>query len=1479
MSLSLAITSIDALETIVSANGDNIVWSVDSVFANPLSTYVLIYQPNGDAAFATYTKWNTTVEWGVSSDSTDSNVIAVTGSNDINVMRIVAVSATTAEVISAEVMIYPYYFTSLQSPPLQREISLSAFYIQASTNDIRNLLPETSILWTFEETINDYISASYGSDLTTYYDISGKDFISGSATTVSAISFYYGGTSFDVKNTVTAEITDTKYRTGSLSSVMTFNTPKMPLNFNPQIQASTRNISGDAIIIDAIQEGKEVPGDIELIWSTNSSLITGFTGVNLDEYYPLGTPTIQATSILLSTTDLSNIHTYSLSSFTDIYSNTFRPYKTVTESSTLTARVTRKTDENNAYNYTFQSLGITDNILHNISPYQYILWDSSNTTNVFARYSDDSSSYQFGSILVSQKLDNLDVAIIPDIVDNSPKQHIVNFTFSVISGYKLSDGIIGSYYFSFLYNDLISPDYFTPKFRFQYEPEYQTTIYRPTTSSAMYSISNTSILPVSSFGQIVFTFNDAICSIPYDIRSGGIAPTGVIHEFQGTGSYTICSISMAVYASGENYDDYAVKEAISKQIIITDIPIADNFVVYPEWGWKEETSEWEQIVSSYGTNEGNIILTAAPLSAYGLCHTENFFLSSDIDPTSANRWQWNIQDINYPNINSSVILTSPTGWCALKTGANSSYLSVCAIVYTDKLSSDMISLYYDIPEGQKFTNFATTFDLTTADHKKHIQIKGVQDLSINGNITDINYMQLPVPNNIIVESTYNPLPTALPFNAVINSYYFDFNTEFWSEHIAANEFGNNTATINTRINVDDAADGYLSVPKNEKTKINIKLASEYTLQLKIPHPSASDWCLNNINFDGSANSITVTAYPIDPLIYTPNKFVLTGTDIIYENFIQCFPGVNSIIWTDRNNSISVSSCSPYITSYESIGTYDLDLTCAYDYESQIITNRTFTDVINVQAEYLQYNPNISRIYNFSKLSLPYSLIECSMPPNEWVVADTFNAIMQKLNDNLTYLENMSQLYDIPPTMYCGWYGTLYYHNSSARTRWFTNTPYNSYQYNRPELAIDYTFNNLQDCFIKNNIMYISNGTTISILSSDMFGTLIGRREYKTLGDDFINIRSIAVDSIDRIYILDTNNFNDIYAGSKNRIVVFSFDFESKQWKLLYEWGGLGGLSAKNKFNSPSDLHIDKYDMLWVADTNNKCIKKFTKTGGWLKNITSDYFTDEEKPISVTTDTEDNLYVLTDKQILKFNSSNGEFIKKYQISSGAKKISKCQDGGFIYITYSDRIVKFAIQGLIAGTMADNLIPSYVKDYRSAFHDEYRNLYVVNKNHIQKYVDLLTTVSLKLETDSISWPIEKLYVQKNEYIQDWVINRCFQRFWDNLEIFRRSLLGKFNYQIRQTVTSMTYISAPQAPVDFDYCNYDWLYEYGKTVTQDIIFEYEKPIVRAFTPSEYKQLPYEKEEIYIGINEFNASEVYNRLVKKLYECEEVLLEMIND
>ena len=1463
MNLSASPVNVLGMSLTATSLRDYITWIPYIAFQDSTGTQ---YTSNASIASAAYISTGVPVTWGSpgSLSSAGINMIALNDTANILICAISGTGLLSNSVCS--INFWPYYLDQSIVTTTQLSAGVSAFYRQVSSNITTPISNDIQIDWDAEP-LFDNVFASLSGGPAVHISSS----MMGYTPSASKNTFGSPSSALDLKLYATSQIVNDRY---ALVPGLTRNQPQTQFTLNPSVKIGVETEQSTYTILSAIQSDLPVPSNITLRWNVNDTInVKGLIGPSLSSLYTFGSAASASFlgRIELSALDLTNSYQYALISFTGETSGTFRPYDTITETSFITARIIQQPNENNIYKYSLQALGITNDILHIIAPNQWIRWECDNTAVATAKYSDDNTPYTFGTQSIADNIDNLYVRIAPTIVSTAPKTCSVGFQLCALSGSQISSGIYGIYNFNISYNEWLDESYYNPKFRFQYEPDIQTTIYRPLTT-ALYSISSTSVLPASSFGCIVYTFNTGVCSLSYDVRNN-ILPPAITYPFDGSVP-CICSISMVVCASAVGFNDYFVRSSPTKQIIFANIPSASGFVVYPEYGW--DGSAWQPVVDAYPSS-GTILQPTAPLSAYSLCHTENFFLSSNTN--SMNSYSWSIQN-DSSSIHGSTTVTSPTAWIPIKTEQNSTYLSVCASVFNGSLSSsNMPSRYYDTPIGTQFSNFSTTFDLPTGGNRQHITLVGADELGVQASLPNVNYVQHPVPNTLYLSGAYTSLALGLPFASYINGFYFNLSSEFWNELQTANSWGGGIATIALDIKADDIGDSFLGVPLNETTRINIIPGLQYVLSLSALHPVNNDWCLDNITFMNSSANVVVSAYPMTPIIYNPNRFVLTGTNVGFENMVQCFTGVNTFTWEDRSNTEIKNTCVPYVTTFDAAGNYSISLINDYNLGTQsTLVQNEFTNIVNVQNEYLTYDSDISRIFGFTKIELPHDINDCSVPPNEWMVKDTFNATITKLYENLVYLEDMAQLYDVPPTDYIGWFGSLYYNNSAVRTRWFTNTPHNSYSYDHPEKSISYAFDNIQSGYVMNNVMYISNGSSVSVLSGDMWGTQLANRAYKTLGDDFVNIRSVALDSENRIYLLDSYNSNNLSLGSKNRVLVFSFNPITLQWQLMYEWGGLGGPGAKNKFNKPSDLYVDSNDVLWVTDTYNKCIKKFTRTGSWLGTITSDYFTDIERPLSITKDTENNLYVLTNSQVVKLDST-GAFMAVYSITGGALTIKNCRDNGFIYIVYADRVVKFTLYGADAGIIAYNDFSSYVKDYRNVFHDEYRNLYIFNTNHILKYVDELSIISLKLDTVGKAWSLDQLLVHKDEYIQDWVINRCFQRLWDNLEIYRQSLIGKFGYQTFRNITLSTFVSSQQPPADFDYCNYDWLYNYGKFVTQEVVFEYEKPVVRAFTPSEYKHLPYAKETIYIGINELNTDAVYNRVISKLYECESTLLQMIND
>jgi hypothetical protein len=1439
-------TTYFTLSTVANVAWQNLKFSSDNYVLN--TTYPVAVT-NAD---------NLSLDWGVSSANTDT-------------IRVTAISDTQAVILcayhpdfpttSAIYIFNPYHLYVQQSRLTDTSLSAFAWFRQVSTN---NLMPiyKNCDLWWYTSPSTDELSAKYN------YSASFSNFdntITNKAYLASALYLSSNEIDYNSYQLSVSTLPITSYL--PYDSIIQINGP---------ISMEVKNTTVSSIELSASQYNIGLPTYKQLKWKLTPFSTEILSSKKEEILLTFNTSYSAATGdwINISTTDFTNSYVYSLSSYTGEISGTFRPYLNITQNTTLTATVSSVIDDVQQHQYFVSMYGITDNILHNLPSNYYLIWkNTTNNNGVYAKKTNN-VTYNFNTINTVYNIEDLNLYIAPSITTTSPRLCTYNFVVSALSGNNTTNAVKYTDFTIYLtewYDDTL----FKPQCTFQYEPLTLNTTYRPLTSGN-YRISNDSIIPASTVGNLIYTFNDLVTTIPFDSINGSI-PTEIYHTFDCTVPH-LCTIDLTVQISANGFTDYVTKNATQKSVVFTQFPNADNWIIYPEFQWNGST--WGQVVYSKESDSGTVLLSSAGLSAYSFCHTENFFVSSS--DKIANQYIWSVQNSLDNSDQTVTTLTSPTGWLAVASPQGTTYHSICAALYTSALPTTMPSTYYDTISGALYQNFSTTFLPTTGSHKKHIEYYGIESSGLEPNIIDLQVSPMGIPSYVYLTGGYlynNGSINNTPFNYYIGGYSFLLSSVY-SQVIKTASLLVSTAPTNVYINVDDVGSGYLSFPKYETNILSVIPIIEITPSLKISHPSAlnASWCFTNTPVSTLNNKQDITVYPMTPVVYTPNKYVVTGTDIKFENLIQCFSGVQDITWTDRGNDYVQTTCTNYVTNVNNESIVDLILTTHFSsYNSIIELQNEFQNIVNVDTAYTLYDENVDRVYQSTKLELPYDYDSCAIGDNDWLVENTFNASMTKLYNNLEYLQYMSELYDVPPTEYYGWLGTIYYANSSKHFKWYVNIPNISYGYNNPDWAIDDKFTNLKDCYVKNNVMYVSNGTNVYILSSDFKATQISTINYKTIGDYFTNINSIKLDSDNRIYLLDTIDENNVSNGSKNRIIVFEFNENDLSWTLLYNWGGLGGPNAKTKFNNPKDLYVDKLNNIWVADTGNNVVKKFTRTGSWLQTLNIDHFK-QEAPLSVTLDENNNIYVLTSSKIAKFDS-NGNFIKLISLTyNNAKTIRPCSDDGFGYICYSDKIIKIMYHNETQSIFANNDFVNYTENYKNVYHDEFKNLYIITPNHILKYIDKLFIVKINQDIVEKSWPLESLLINSNEYIQDWVINRCLNRFWDNLELFRKSLLGKFAYKTIQNTTSVTMLSTFDLPNDLSYfCDQDFLYSNGKIVTIDVVSEYLKPVVRSFTTEEYQKLPYTKDEIYIGVNEFVTAPVLCRPIKKLFECEEVILDMI--
>lgn len=306
---------------------------------------------------------------------------------------------------------------------------------------------------------------------------------------------------------------------------------------------------------------------------------------------------------------------------------------------------------------------------------------------------------------------------------------------------------------------------------------------------------------------------------------------------------------------------------------------------------------------------------------------------------------------------------------------------------------------------------------------------------------------------------------------------------------------------------------------------------------------------------------------------------------------------------------------------------------------------------------------------------------------------------------------------------------------------------------------------------KNNILFVALKNEIRALSSDYTATPIS---YTRLLDNvfsYNNIKNICVDSYGKLFVLDSDS---------NRVASYNVDISRyPAFEPSNIWGNYGDLRSKYGFNNPNDIHLDGKDYVWVTDTGNRCIKQYTNTGSWIQTITDETFANFE-PISVAVDSQQNIHVLTTQTIRVYNT-NGEFIFDYSFINQTNytpiKITTNYNRELIYVITNTEVLKYFRNGVFVGYIVNN--ENCINNINGAFQDEFRNILITSNNNIIKFADLMKPVISNNSLPSTYWKLEDLYIHKNEYVQNWVYAKSFQRLWDNIEIFRGTL--KYNNTI--------------------------------------------------------------------------------------------------
>lgn len=693
----------------------------------------------------------------------------------------------------------------------------------------------------------------------------------------------------------------------------------------------------------------------------------------------------------------------------------------------------------------------------------------------------------------------------------------------------------------------------------------------------------------------------------------------------------------------------------------------------------------------------------------------------------------------------------------------------------------------------------------------------------------------------------------------------------WSSYIQ--EVDSNTGSDISEFNYSLQLSGSGLIPETtsyyKNTQISLNVQKDITCQINQP---PNDWQAKTTTINETFNILSIPP-PILKL-YTPNRFVLTGTEVRFENLTTSTNLLCSLTvdFGDDLDVVTVSGSNinqNFYRTYNTVGQKSLKITGIVTYDTTPIT-LNLPNVIEVVQQYDNVVPESYRSTQ-TPISLPYPN-KIQIAANDWAIADVFNSCVEKFYKNLEYLETRGSVYNGTYSDYFGWLGPLplvvegvsacpqytwedincninpdtavtWYDAATAANytgsfsipcgTWLdqtcgtqkvsptcyglynvnwqwrgrkaanTETPitwkqtrcatgvYPKRWYFEPSQTnsiivcdegvwnvnipnINSFYDPIGNCRVqsscqykgivsKNNILYLAQTSQIKALSSDYTATFY---TFQNLFDDvtsFSNIKNICIDSENKIIVLDAD---------LTQVAVYTL--EGASWELFVSWGGVGTVSSRSRFYKPNDIHVDQYDNIWVTDTGNSSIKAFSNSGTWLRTIQP---TDLNGaiPLSVCVDSQNNLHILTTKQINVYTST-GTPLFSYDytpyVTGNAVRINTSYNREIIYLCTDTQVIKFFRNGVFNGYIIQS--KNCVNNITSIYQDEFRNVLITTNDKVLKYPDLMTLIPLKGALPDYYWKLEDLYIHPEEYVQNWVYNKALQRLWDNIEIFRSTIL---------------------------------------------------------------------------------------------------------
>lgn len=926
-----------------------------------------------------------------------------------------------------------------------------------------------------------------------------------------------------------------------------------------------------------------------------------------------------------------------------------------------------------------------------------------------------------------------------------------------------------------------------------------------------------------------------------------------------------------------------------------------NFLIYPPYTWQQGNSGYITIIDN-----NNFTLSQAPTAyAHNSLNSQNFYVSANKGGTYqygyANLTDPSITVISQLNANNELItlpyvndLSSNRGLTVYLTAFNDFFpqKSVNSLNYTGLNLSGLYTGNYSIAsqtisnnkltysqnglsafnQSPKIVNYDTLqLQFSTVDTAVVFDYNSITQLGLQFTpVTSIdldNNVFVGVLQTLTVPNTANTPVRALQNQNSYVTYSLSSLSGGWISQI-------DIPMVDGLFDlfILNIGDGSQPLTVDNYVQNNLLLNASAVLSAYIPSTTydlatsynglQDSWNVIQQNYTTASESFVVYATAVKPEIYISSYYALTGENIFIQfktPYLQNTPESNisitsyNIYFGDGLSAFHLIDDTTY-HSYRANGTYALSYQVNYNNGSSLSFQLPYKHSINIYETWPTYNQSEIRLLTQEYLTLPWTVDQVNIQPNEYADADIFNTAMSRLYDNLQYLiYNTQTINTDSPTLFYGWLGTSQT-NVGRGIQWHTQD-FLSGDYVHPNYATvssaqnatSPSFSNIKDLVQTDEYTFVIDGLSARAFTTGANPTEIIFDNINQIYQLLVNPVSIDYDKINQnLYVLD-QYYNKIYKFN------LSFGYIN-EINVQLVVGNYGGRQDPNKFNSPTEL-IYINNSVYVLDYQNHCLKHYTQDLNWVYTYyNSDFDINIGTPIKpIYTNnpecfaihpTTDFPYILTTSNKIYVFDTMGDFITSFQLKDQSDinltaipvKIIFDPNGNFMYVVYKNEIIKFTLTGTFI-SYVDKIPSIELLKFTSAKYSTDESLVFSTSNSIIKCQDIVTLFKVGEGLPFQYWTESQILISRDEFTTDNVYNRAFTRLVQNIKTFRNTMDSKF-----VIVTEST----PYGQIQY----------FSKT-----------PILVSSRPVFSDDI--ENENVQVGVNEFNIPQVLNRELGKIYDA----------